>query len=74
VCRALRDERAKSNHGENAVHWRGDDRAVGRGKTAALAERISAAEMEVYPELGRGAFEETKDFNGRMLEFLASDR
>jgi pimeloyl-ACP methyl ester carboxylesterase len=35
-----------------------------------LAADIPEAELETYPGLGHGAFEETKEFNERMLEFL----
>jgi pimeloyl-ACP methyl ester carboxylesterase len=48
----------------------GDDHVVGLGRTEALAAGIVGAEIEVYPGLGHGAFEETKAFNERMLEFL----
>lgn len=47
-----------------------DDHVVGTGQSEALAKDIHGAELETYPGLGHGAFEETKEFNQRMLEFL----
>jgi pimeloyl-ACP methyl ester carboxylesterase len=47
-----------------------DDHVVGLGQSEALAADIPEAELETYPGLGHGAFEETKEFNERMLEFL----
>ena len=35
-----------------------------------LAERIPSSELVMYPDLGHGLYEEAKDFQGRVLEFL----
>ncbi len=50
-----------------------NDHVVGPGQSEAIASSIPEAEMETYPGLGHGAFEETKEFNRRMLEFLLRD-
>lgn len=47
-----------------------DDQVVGSGQSELLAQRITGAALQTYPGLGHGAFEETKAFNQRMLEFL----
>ncbi len=49
------------------------DRVVG-DISAELAGSISGSELYVYPELGHGAYEEAKDFNGRVLEFLTREK
>jgi pimeloyl-ACP methyl ester carboxylesterase len=51
-----------------------DDEVVGPGQSEILAERIPGAQLVTYPALGHGAFEETKEFNTRMLEFLLGER
>ena len=35
-----------------------------------LAERIPSSELVMYPDLGHGLYEEAKDFQGRVLEYL----
>jgi pimeloyl-ACP methyl ester carboxylesterase len=47
-----------------------DDHVVGPGQSHGLAADIPGAELETYPGLGHGAFEETKAFNRRILEFM----
>jgi len=47
-----------------------EDHVVGPGQSEALAEAIPNAKLSTYPGLGHGAFEETKEFNREMLEFL----
>jgi pimeloyl-ACP methyl ester carboxylesterase len=47
-----------------------DDHVVGPSQTEALAAAIPGAKLSTYPGLGHGAFEETKEFNREMLEFL----
>lgn len=47
-----------------------EDHVVGPGRTEALAAAIPGAELETYPGLGHGAFDETGAFNKRVLEFL----
>lgn len=48
------------------------DKVVG-DVSAELAEAIPGAERYVYPELGHGAYEEAKDFNRRVLDFLTRE-
>ena len=38
--------------------------------SAELAGLIPGAERYVYPDLGHGAYEEARDFNRRVLDFL----
>ncbi len=45
------------------------DRVVG-DVSSELAGAIPGSELYLYPELGHGAYEEARDFNGRVLEFL----
>ena len=49
------------------------DRVVG-DVSAELAGLIPGAERYVYPELGHGAYEEARDFNRRVLDFLTRGR
>lgn len=49
------------------------DRVVG-DVSAELADLIPGAERYVYPELGHGAYEEARDFNRRVLDFLTRGR
>lgn len=48
----------------------GCDRVVGKTAAAELAGRIPGSELFIYPDLGHGAYEEAKDFDHRVLEFL----
>lgn len=49
------------------------DRVVGKDSSKEIAERIPDARLILYHGLGHAAFQEAKDFNGRVLEFLNSD-
>ena len=49
------------------------DRVVG-DVSAELADLIPGAERYVYPDLGHGAYEEARDFNRRVLDFLTRGR
>ena len=46
------------------------DRIVGPEASRELSEHISGSELYLYPEYGHAAYEEAKDFYGRVLEFL----
>lgn len=48
----------------------GSDRVVGRGTSEELAGLIPGARLELYPELGHGAFEEAPDFTERVVGFF----
>lgn len=46
------------------------DKTVGPESSAELAKAISGSRLYVYKGLGHSAYEEAKDFNDRVLEFL----
>ena len=46
------------------------DKIVGTTAAAAIAEKISHSELFIYNGLGHAAYEEAKDFNERVLDFL----
>ena len=46
------------------------DKVVGPDASRELARRIAGSRLWMYAGLGHGAYEEAKDFNGRVLEFL----
>ena len=50
----------------------GADRDVIVGVQASrdIADRIADSKLTVYPDFGHGAYEEAKDFNAQVLEFL----
>lgn len=48
------------------------DQTVGIQGSYELEKRIADSELHVYKELGHAAYEEAKDFNDRVLEFLNS--
>ena len=48
------------------------DRVVGKEAAGELAEGIPGSRLFVYPDLGHGAYEEAKDFDRLVLEFLNS--
>ena len=48
----------------------GQDRAIGPDAAGELAENIPGAELKIYPQWGHGLYEEAKDFNDIVLEFL----
>lgn len=47
------------------------DRIAGPVSAPVLAEKINGSELFVYESLGHAAYEEAKDFNDRVLEFLS---
>lgn len=47
------------------------DRIVGASSAPALAEKINGSELFIYKGLGHAAYEEAKDFNDRVLAFIA---
>ena len=47
----------------------GDDRIVGKSAAAELKQGIAGSELYVYGGLGHGAYEEAKDFYGRVFAF-----
>ena len=50
-----------------------DDRIVGIQAAYELHERIRDSRLYVYPGLGHAAYEEAKDFNQRVFEFINGD-
>lgn len=46
------------------------DKIVGTTAASAIAEKISHSELFIYNGLGHAAYEEAKDFNKRVLNFL----
>lgn len=46
------------------------DRIVGGDASRELADKIKICELFIYNKLGHAAYEEAKDFNSRVLEFL----
>lgn len=49
------------------------DKIVGTNASQELAQGIKNSKLYVYKGLGHGAYEEAKDFNQRVLDFLTSD-
>ena len=47
-----------------------EDKTVGAQGSRELHELIAGSELYIYPGYGHAVFEEAKDFNARMLEFL----
>ena len=48
------------------------DRALGSDASREIAARIPGAVLKMYPEWGHGLYEEAKDFNRVVLDFLRS--
>ena len=48
------------------------DEVVGLGTSERLAELVPGAQLELYPELGHGAFEEATDCTDRVVRFFQS--
>ncbi len=46
------------------------DKIVGTTAASAIAENINQSELFIYHGLGHGLYEEAKDFNERVLNFL----
>ncbi len=49
------------------------DRVVGKDSSKEIAKKIPDSKLILYHGLGHAAFQEAKDFNSRVLEFLSSD-
>jgi pimeloyl-ACP methyl ester carboxylesterase len=47
----------------------GEDKVIGPGGSEELAEKLGC-EIYLYDRLGHAAYEEAKDFNRRVLDFL----
>ena len=47
-----------------------EDQIVGSEAARILRENIRGSEMHIYPGLGHAAYEEARDFNSRVLDFL----
>ena len=50
-----------------------EDRIVGPEASRDLSRRIPRSELFLYPGLGHAAYEEAKDFNGRVFGFLSKE-
>ena len=48
----------------------GRDLAIGANAAGELAEMIPGSVLKIYPQWGHGLYEEAKDFNDTVLEFL----
>ena len=48
----------------------GQDKALGGEASREIAERITGAKLLIYPQWGHGLYEEAKDFNKTVLDFL----
>lgn len=46
------------------------DKIVGADAASAIADKISGSELFIYHGLGHAAYEEAKDFHGKVLDFL----
>ena len=46
------------------------DKALGGDASREIAEAIPNAQLHMYPQWGHGLYEEAKDFNGLILDFL----
>ena len=46
------------------------DKSLGGDASREIAEAIPGAKLHMYPQWGHGLYEEAKDFNGLILEFL----
>jgi len=48
----------------------GDDRIVGVEASKEIAKKISVSELILYDQYGHAAYEEAKDFNAKVIDFL----
>ena len=48
----------------------GKDRTVGTEAAGEIAEQIKGSELLIYPEYGHGLYDQAKDFNQRVYDFL----
>lgn len=46
------------------------DKVVGKNASKEMAEKINGSKLIIYEGLGHGAYEETKDFNRQVMDFL----
>ena len=46
------------------------DLALGPEASLEIANQIPGAQLKMYPQWGHGLYEEAKDFNGTVLDFL----
>ena len=46
------------------------DHVIPSGDSRRLAEAIEGSRLYLYPQFGHGAFEESKDFQDRLIGFL----
>ena len=46
------------------------DEALGGEASREIAEKIPGAKLLMYPQWGHGLYEEAKDFNQKVLDFL----
>lgn len=49
----------------------GRDKIAGTVSSVEMAEKIKNSQLHIYETLGHGAYEEAKDFNTRVINFLA---
>lgn len=49
------------------------DKVVGNDASKEMAEKITESRLIIYNGLGHGAYEEAKDFNQQVLDFLLND-
>lgn len=49
------------------------DKVVGKDSSEEIAEKIKASKCFTYSGLGHATYEEAKDFNSKVIEFLRSD-
>lgn len=49
------------------------DRVVGPDASREIAARIPGAQLHMYPSLGHGLYEETKDWSARILAFFSEE-
>lgn len=47
------------------------DRIVGVDASIEIVERITSSEEYIYTQFGHAAYEEAKDFNGRILKLFS---
>lgn len=52
----------------------GSDKVVGKNTSQEMAEKIKGSKLVIYEGLGHGAYEETKDFNHQVMNFLLLDK
>ena len=50
------------------------DKVVGKNTSQEMAEKIKNSKLVIYEGLGHGAYEETKDFNHQVMDFLLLDK